>query len=127
MLPWFIPQVAIGGMIGSSIRAINKIVKPAITETRNYKRWWGKAVMKAMNLAEGELPNGDPLSKIFFVSDGLLELMNDKSKLKFTRYISEVASSKPETEVVPEYFVEDELRRWVNQKFLLDLPEKKRN
>ena len=39
--------------------------------------------MNVMNLAEGELPINDPLSKIFFISDGLLEMMNNRYKLKF--------------------------------------------
>jgi hypothetical protein len=33
-----------------------------------------------------------------------------------------LASEKSEDEEVPEYFVENELRHWVNDKFLLDPP-----
>jgi hypothetical protein len=127
LLPWFFPQVAIGGFIGSSIRAFNKILKPTIEETNNYKTWWGRVVLKVMKLAEGDLPINDPLSKIFFISDGLLHLMNDKTKLKFARYISELASNKPEDEPVPEFFVENELRKYLNDKFLLNPPLQPKN
>ena len=48
--------------------------------------------------------------------------MNDKYKIKFARYISTLADSKPDSEPVPEYFVENELRRWLNEKFLLNPP-----
>ena len=127
LLPWFIPQIAIGAFVGSSMRAINKIIKPALETTKGYKSWWGKTILTIMNYAEGDLPTGDPLSKIFFVSDGLLELMNDKHKLKFARYVSEVATLKPDNEVVPPHFVENLLRDWINQKFLLDPPLQKKN
>jgi hypothetical protein len=49
-------------------------------------------------------------------------MMDNKYKVKFARYIANLASEKPDDEVVPEYFVENELRKWVNDKFLLDPP-----
>ncbi len=76
--------------------------------------------MKSFNLVEGELGIDDPLSKIFFISDGLMTMMNDKYKLKFAKYISDLASEKPDNEEVPDYFVENELRKWVNEKFILN-------
>ncbi len=120
LLPWFIPQIAIGAFVGSGMRGLNKVIKPSLEGTKGYKTWWGKMVLGVMNIAEGDLPVGDPFSKIFFISDGLLEMLGEKYKFKFARYISEIASNKPETEEVPEYFVENELRNYLNQKFLLD-------
>lgn len=122
LLPWFLPQLVFAGVIGSAVRAINKIVRPTLEETSNYKTWWGKAVLKSFNVAEGELNLKDPLSKIFFISDGLMTMMDNKYKVQFAKYISELASEQPDDEEVPEYFVENELRKWVNQKFLLDPP-----
>ena len=75
-----------------------------------------------MDLAEGELPTTDPLSKIFFISDGILEMLNENTRLKFTRYISELAASKPKDEPVPDFFVENELRGYLNAKFLINPP-----
>ena len=122
MIPWFIPQLIIAGAIGSAARAINKIIRPTLEETTNYKTWWGKAVMKSFDIIEGDLGITDPLSKIFFISDGLMTMMDNKYKVKFARYIANLASDQPDDEVVPEYFVENELRKWVNDKFLLDPP-----
>lgn len=127
LLPWFIPQIAIASFIGSGLRAANKIIKPALETTTGYKSWWGKTIMNLLSYAEGELPITDPLSKIFFISDGLLELMDEKHKIKFARYIAELASSKNDSDIVPEYFVENELRNWINQKFLIDPPLKPKN
>ena len=122
LLPWFIPQLALAGFTGSLIRAANKILKPTLEETTNYKTWWGKLIMKIFNLVEGELGVNDPLSRIFFISDGLLTMLDDKEKVKFARYIANVASERPDDEEVPEFFVENELRHWLNDKFLLDPP-----
>jgi hypothetical protein len=122
LLPWFIPQIAFAGVAASITRAINKIIRPALEDTETYKTWWGKAIMKSFDIVEGEIGIDDPLSKIFFISDGLMTLMNHKYKIKFAKYISEIASQKPDDEVVPDYFVENELRNWLNDKFLLNPP-----
>jgi hypothetical protein len=122
LLPWFFPQLAIAGFTGSLLRAFNKIFRPGLEETTGYKTWWGKTIMTIFNLVEGELGAGDPLSKIFFISDGLMTMLDDKLKVKFARYIAEIASEKPDDEEVPEYFVENELRKYLNEKFLLDPP-----
>ena len=122
LLPWFVPQVAVAGFIGSAMRAANKIFSPTLKETKSYKSWWAKTILRLFTVAEGDINPTDPFSKIFFVSDGLMNLMNEEAKLKFAYYISELASSKPDDEVVPEYFVENELRNWVNQRFLLNPP-----
>ena len=122
LLPWFLPQLMIPGIVGGVIRAVNKILKPSLTETENYKTFWGKAILKSFKVAEGDINLSDPLSKIFFISDGLMTMLDDKYKVKFARHIAELASEKPDDEEVPEYFVENELRRWVNEKFLLNPP-----
>lgn len=122
LMPWFIPQIAVAGMFSSGVRALNKILGPTLKETPSYKSWWAKAIMKLFSFAEGDINPIDPFSKIFFIGDGLMNLMNDESKLKFAYHISEVASLKPDDEAVPEFFVENELREWVNRRFLLDPP-----
>ena len=75
-----------------------------------------------MEVVEGDIPMEDPFSKIFFISDGLMNLMDDENKIKFARHISELAIKMPDDMPVPEFFVENELRNWVNKRFLLDPP-----
>lgn len=122
LLPWFIPQVAVAGFIGSAIRAANKIFKPILTETKNYKTWWGRTILRLFDVTEGELNPSDPFSKIFFISDGLMNLMDEENKVKFARYIANLASQMPNEQPVPEYFVENELRHWINKRFMIDPP-----
>jgi hypothetical protein len=120
LLPWFVPQLFIAGAIAGAVRAINKILSPSLVETDNYKTFWGRAILKSFKIAEGELNLSDPLTKIFFISDGLMTMLDDRYKVKFAKHIAEIADNKPDDEEVPEYFVENELRKWVNDKFLLD-------
>ena len=129
LIPWFIPQLVLLGFGATWIRVMNKLFRPTLEETTSYKTWWGKTILKVFDLVEGELNASDPLSKIFFISDGLMTMLDEKYKVEFARYIAEVASEQPDTRVVPEYFVENELRHWVNKKFFLDppLPPKKSN
>lgn len=122
LIPFFLPQLMIPGIVAGAARAINKIIKPSLTETENYNTFWGKAILRAFNVVEGDIKLVDPLSKIFFISDGLMTIMDEKYKLKFARYIADLAESKRDNEEVPEFFVENELRAWINDKFLLDPP-----
>ena len=122
LIPWFLPQLSLAGFVGSAARALNKVLRPTITETTNYRTWWGKVVMKSFDLVEGDLNLTDPFSRIFFISDGLMTMLDDRYKIKFAKYISEIASIEPDDKEVPEFFVENELRRWLNEKFLLDPP-----
>jgi len=122
LLPWFLPQMALAGFLGATLRAMNKIFKPILTETTNYKTWWGRAVLKMFDIVEGELNPRDPFSKIFFISDGLMTMMENKYKVQFAKYIAELASEQPDDEIVPNFFVENELRNWLNNKFLLEPP-----
>jgi hypothetical protein len=122
LLPWFIPQIAFAGFFGSALRAANKIISPTLKETSSYKTWWAKTILKLFNLVEGEISATDPFSRIFFIGDGLMHLMNEESKIEFAEYISNVVSSQPDDEVVPDFFVENELRNWINKKFLISPP-----
>lgn len=122
LLPWFIPQIVLVGFTATWVRVANKLLRPTLEETTNYKTWWGKTILKIFDLVEGELNYSDPLSKIFFISDGLMTMLDDKYKIKFSNYIANIANEKLDDEIVPDYFVENELRHWLNEKFFLDPP-----
>ena len=38
-------------------------------------------ILKAFQVAEGEIHLDDPFSKIFFISDGLMTMLNDKKSI----------------------------------------------
>jgi hypothetical protein len=122
LLPLALPQFVIIGFVGSIIRASNKIFRPTLEDTQSYKKWWGKLSLKIFNAVEGELNINDPLFRVFFISDGLMTMMNNKDRIKFARYLLGIISKIPETDEVPKFYVENELRNWINQKYLLDPP-----
>jgi hypothetical protein len=124
LLPWFIPQLFIAGSIAGVMRAANKLLTPSLEQTYNYKTFWSKIIMKSFQIAEGDMNLSDPLTKIFFISDGLMTMLDEKYKLKFAQYIANIASLQPDDKEVPEFFVENELRNWLNEKFLLNPPLK---
>ena len=78
LVPWFIPQLVLAGFAATWVRVANKLLRPTLEETTNYKTWWGKTVMRIFDIAEGELHTEDPLSRIFFISDNFLcyEIIN---------------------------------------------------
>lgn len=51
-----------------------------------------------------------------------MAMIKDKYKLKFARYVANYAATRPDNEPVPEWFVENLLRDYLNQKFLLNPP-----
>ena len=51
-----------------------------------------------------------------------MQMIRDKYKLKFARYVADYAAARPDDEPVPDWFVENLLRDYLNQKFLLDPP-----
>jgi quercetin dioxygenase-like cupin family protein len=51
-----------------------------------------------------------------------MTMLDEKYKIKFAHHIANLASEQPDDQVVPEYFVENELRKWINDKFLLNPP-----
>ena len=48
-------------------------------------------------------------------------LIERKIKIKFSNYIANIADEKLDDEIVPDYFVENELRHWLNEKFFFDI------
>ncbi len=51
-----------------------------------------------------------------------MTMINDQDRIKFARHLLNVLLREPMNEIVPDFYVENELRNWVNQKYLLDPP-----
>jgi len=122
LLPLFIPKIAIIGFTGSIIRASNKIFRPTLEDTRSYKKWWGKFTLKLFNLVEGELNINDPLFRVFFITDGLMTMINNQDRIKFARHLLNILELENKEDDVPDFYVENELRNWANKKYQLDPP-----
>lgn len=112
------------GMALGSTRAVNKILKPILEDPSNsYPDFLKKLVSKSMDLAEGETSDeDDPIHLAFVVSDGLVDMLKDDIVVDFTVYLADKMGNQPENRVVPNYYIENELRKYLNQKFELDPP-----
>lgn len=109
------------GMILGSTRAVNKILEPIIKDPGNsYPEFLKKFIKKCVDLSEGELNNSDKLKIAFVVSDGLVDMLKEDIIYQFSYYLSEKMSIEDPNTVVPDYYIENELRGYLNNTFLLE-------
>ena len=88
--------------------------RPVVEGSKNQLKQERKQVLAEQGLLTGE--RGRPVNPNS-ARQQRLEMLNENTRLKFTRYISELAASKPKDEPVPDFFVENELRGYLNAKF----------
>jgi hypothetical protein len=109
------------GMAFGGTRAANKILKPILENpSRNYPEFLKKLISKSMSVVEGEISGDDPIKMAFVVSDGLVDMLNPNVVYNFTIHLSEKMSKENPNGVVPDYYVENELRSYLNDKFSLN-------
>ena len=109
------------GMAFGGSRAANKILKPILEHpSRNYPDFLKRLISKSMSVIEGEIGGEDPIKLAFVVSDGLVDMLNHDVTYNFTIYLAEKMSKEDPNSVVPEYYIENELRKYLNDKFSLN-------
>lgn len=127
--PVFFPIWLISQILGAT-RALNKIIIPALNmEHANYKSFITNLITRTMNLAEGDIRpflGKDWYYDIFYIHDGLIKMVRKEYIYEFAIYISEIIHQKDDNEIVPKYWLDNEFRKWLNEKFDIDLPTGKR-
>ena len=109
------------GMAFGGSRAVNKILKPILENpSRNYPDFLKKLISKSMSVVEGEIGGTDPIKNAFVVSDGLVDMLNQDVIYDFTIYLSGKMSKEDSDSIVPDYYIENELRKYLNNKFNLN-------
>jgi hypothetical protein len=68
-------------------------------------------------LPEGNLPLKDRFSRAFVVSDRLIEAIKPEVVDAFTTFISEKMSHEDENKEVPDHYIENELKTYLNDNF----------
>jgi len=139
LAPMFFPIWVISQFLGFT-RAVNKIIIPVMRmkrvrsgieqdkkasekiENDNYITWIQKIIIKALDAAEGDIKrfSDDWFYKAFAVEKGLLKMVDHDVLLKFAYELSIKMDKKPDYEPVPPYYVENELRKYLNREFNLD-------
>lgn len=123
--PIFFPIWLISQILGTT-RAVNKILIPTLRmENKNYNSFLINLITKTMNLAEGDIKpllGNDWYYDAFFVHDGLINMVRKEHIYEFTNFISSEIQKKDDDLVVPNYWLDTQFRKWLNNKFNLDLP-----
>ena len=124
LAPIFFPVWIVSQILGAT-RALDKIIIPALQVNNTYQSFLNSMISKTLNLVEGDIRQflgNDWYYDVFYVHDGLTKMVRQQYIFEFATFITEKIQKKPEDEIVPHYWLDNEFRKWLNEKFKLDLP-----
>jgi hypothetical protein len=116
----FFPILAIIGTIVGSSRLAHRVFDTIFTYLEpqsKYTDFLKKTIDTYMMLPEGNIPLKDRFSRAFVVSDRLIEALKPEVVDNFTTFISEKMSKEENSKVVPENYIENELKAYLNDNF----------
>jgi len=114
----FFPILAVIGILLGTSRAFNKVIAPILADPGNdYPAFLKKLIDNTMKIAEGEMPIKDRFSRAFVVSDKLVDAIRPEVVHKFSIYLSVKMSTFDPDKEVPDHYIENELREYLNEKF----------
>ena len=114
----FFPILAIFGYIFGSSRAFNKIITPILSDPgQEYTGFLKKVIDGSMKVAEGEIPVKDRFTRAFVVSDRLVEAIKPEVLQRFSLELSEKMANIGSDVEVPEHYIENELKDYLNRNF----------
>lgn len=119
----FYPVLAIIGYVLGTSRAINKILIPIITEPgTEYSGFLKRIIDAGIKISEGEITMKDRFSRAFIVSDNLVSAIKPEVIHKFSVELSlKMSKIDPDMEV-PDNYVENELKGYINKEFGVNPP-----
>jgi hypothetical protein len=118
----FFPIVAIIGYILGSSRAFNKVIAPILADPGNdYPSFLKKVIDATMRVAEGDLTTPkDRFTRAFVVSDRIVDAIKPEVLQKFSLFLSEKMSLMNPNDEVPEHYIENELKKYLNDHYSID-------
>ena len=129
LLAPFFPILAIFGYILGTSRAFNKVVAPILADPGNdYPQFLKKVIDATMRVAEGDLTTEkDRFTRAFVVSDRLVEAIKPEVLQRFSLELSEKMANMDLNLEVPEHYIENELKDYLNRNFEInpEIPLKK--
>lgn len=125
LAPIFFPVWLFSQIFGAT-RALNKIIIPTLSMNHNnYNSFLKTLITKTMNLVEGDIKpflGNDWYYSVFYVHDGLTKMIRQEYIYEFAQFICEEIIKKDDNQIVPHYWLDMEFRKWLNNKFDIDLP-----
>ena len=118
MAPFF-PILAIFGYVLGTSRAFNKVVAPILADPgHDYPDFLKKVINATMRVAEGDLTTEkDRFTRAFVVSDRLVEAIKPEVLQRFSLELSEKMANMGSDVEVPEHYIENELKDYLNRNF----------
>jgi hypothetical protein len=120
----FFPIVAIVGYILGTSRAFNKVIAPILADPgSDYPEFLNKIITSTMRIAEGEIiPTKDRFTRAFVVSDGIVNVIKEDVLKEFSKYISEKMSRIDPDSPVPDNYIENQLKKYLNTRYDINPP-----
>lgn len=119
----FFPIFAIIGIVFGSTRAFNKILAPVLKNaSETYEGFLMDLVDSSMKIAEGEIPVEDRFTRAFVVSDRLVNALKPEVLKEFLEYISDKISKESLDKEVPNHYIENQLKIYLNNNFGITPP-----
>jgi hypothetical protein len=116
----FFPVLAVIGTIFGSSRLVHRIFDTIFTYLEpqsKYTDFLKKTIDTYMMLPEGQVNLKDRFSRAFVVSDRLIEALKPEVVDVFTTFISEKMEKEDNNKVVPDHYIENELKTYLNDNF----------
>ena len=116
----FFPILAVVGTIVGSSRLAHRVfdtIFDYLNPHSKYSDFLKKTIDTYMMLPEGNLPLKDRFSRAFVVSDRLIEAIKPEVVDAFTTFISEKMSHEDGNKEVPDHYIENELKTYLNDNF----------
>lgn len=119
LIPYF-PILAVVGSIFGASRTFHKIFDPLfdyLNPNTKYTDFLKKMIDIYMRIPEGDIPVKDRFTKSFVVSDRLIDAIKPEIITDFSNYLSEKMAKMPQDMEVPNNYIENELKTYINSNF----------
>jgi len=121
------PLWLLGNILGAS-RALNKIIKPLLKNPENnYNSFLIKVIKGSMAIMEGEIKyviGNDWFYDAFVMEDDLINMVRKDVLRIFAIELAEKMENEPDDKKVPNHYIENELKTFLNERFGITPPMK---
>lgn len=119
----FFPLWVVGTIFGVS-RAFNKIIEPIMQDpTNHYNGFIKKFLHNLIEFTEGDIRHligEDWFYDAFMISDDIVKMLRKEVVLEFVKDLTDKMELEPDDKIVPDYYVENELRSFLNKEYNLN-------
>ena len=123
LLAPFYPVLAIVGLILGTSRTFNKLIKPLFNNLDSHSKYVDflkTMVFYYMKFPEGEVNLKDRFSRAFVVTDRLIDAIKQETIDAFTKNLVEKMDAEPDDKPVPDHYIENELKKYLNDNYDVD-------